>query len=114
VAGVGLLVGGLIASALPRSSVEDDVVGSTAGAVKRRVQAAAAEGVDAAKQAVAGAYDEASKQAEAEGLHPDGLSKAARDVGQRMRRVAEAAVSTAFDPSKENHPQSALGDNNHG
>jgi hypothetical protein len=107
---VGLLVGGLIASALPRSDVEDEVVGGTASAVKRRVQAAAAEGLEAAKQAVAGAYDEATKQAEAEGLDPDGLNRAARDVGHRVKRVAEAAVTSAFEPSKENHSQGAQGD----
>jgi hypothetical protein len=114
VAGVGLLVGGLIASALPRSDIEDEVVGGTAIAVKRRAQTAAAAGLGAAKQAVSGAYDEATKQAEAEGLDPDGMKRAARDVGHRVRRVAEAAVATAFEPSQENHSQSGLGDDNHG
>jgi hypothetical protein len=114
VAGLGLLVGGLIASALPRSDIEDEVVGAPASALKRRAQAAAAEGLGAAKQAVAGASDEATKQAEIEGLDPDGLKKAARDVGHRVRRVAEAAVTTAFEPSQDNHSQSALGDNKNG
>jgi hypothetical protein len=114
VAGVGLLVGGLIASALPRSDIEDEVVGGTASAVKRRAQAAASEGLEAAKQAAAGAYDEGTKQAAAEGLDPEGLNRAARDVGHRVRRVAEAAVTTAFEPTHEKHSQSALGDNNNG
>src|SRR6185369_10183198 len=34
VAGVGLLVGGLIASALPKSDLEDDLVGDAAAAAK--------------------------------------------------------------------------------
>jgi hypothetical protein len=114
VAGVGLLVGGLIASALPRSDIEDEVVGGAVSAVKRGAQAAAATGLGAAAQAVSGAYDEATKQAEAEGLDPDGVRRAASDVVHRVRRVAEAAVTTAFEPSQENHSQSALGDNNHG
>jgi len=114
VAGVGLFVGGLIASALPRTDIEDEVVGSTVNAVKRRAQTAAAAGLETAKQAVSGVYDEATKQAEAEGLGPDGLKRAAQNVGDRVRRVAEAAVTTAFEPSQENHSQKALGDNNHG
>jgi hypothetical protein len=114
VAGVGLLVGGLIASALPRSDIEDEVVGGAVSAVKRRAQAAAAMGLGAATQAVSEAYDEATKQAGAEGLDPDGVRRAASDVVHRVRRVAEAAVTTAFEPSQENHSQNALGDNNHG
>jgi hypothetical protein len=114
VAGVGLLVGGLIASALPRSEIEDELVGGTSNAAKRRAQAAAAKGFDAAKDAVGGAYQEATKQAEAEGLDPDGLATAARDIGQRVRRVAETAVTTAFEPSPENHSSSTLGEKNHG
>jgi hypothetical protein len=114
VAGVGLLVGGLIASALPRSEIEDELVGGTSNAAKRRAQAAAAKGFDAAKDAVGGAYQEATKQAEAEGLDPDGLATAARDIGQRVRRVAETAVTTAFEPSPENDSSSTLGEKNHG
>jgi len=114
VAGVGLFVGGLIASALPRTDIEDEVVGSTVNAVKRQAQTAAAAGLETAKQAVSGAYDEVTRQAEAEGLGPDGLKRAAQDVGDRVRRVAEAAVTTAFEPSQENHSQNALGENNHG
>ena len=36
VAGVGLLVGGLIASALPRSEFEDELIGDTSSAAKRQ------------------------------------------------------------------------------
>jgi hypothetical protein len=63
-------------------------------------------------------YDEATAQAEAEGLSPDALDRTARDVGQKLRRVAEAAVTTAFDPAQENHQdhQSSgpQGETNHG
>ena len=49
VAGVGLLVGGLIASALPRSDFEDDLVGDASTAAKRRAEAAASQGFNTAK-----------------------------------------------------------------
>jgi hypothetical protein len=114
VAGAGLLVGGLIASALPRSDVEDDLVGDASTAVKRRVQTAASQGFDTAKNAVAEVVDEATRQAQEEGLTPDGLDKAAQDIGQRVRRVAEAAVTTAFEPPQGDHQPSTHGGTDHG
>ena len=114
VAGVGLLVGGLIASALPRSGFEDDLVGDANSAAKSRAQAAASQGLDAAKATVGEVYDETARQAEAEGLTPDGIGKAAQDISQRVRRVAEAAVTTAFEPSEQDHQPIAHGENNHG
>jgi len=114
VAGVGLLVGVLIASALPRSGLEDDLIGDASTAAKRRAQAAASHGFDAAKATVGEVYDETARQAEAEGLTPDGIGKAAQDISQRVRRVAEAAVTTAFEPSEQDHQPIAHGENNHG
>jgi hypothetical protein len=114
VAGVGVLIGGLIASAFPRSDIEDALVGDASTAVKRRAQAAASQGFDAAKTAVGEVYDEATLQADAEGLTPDGIGKAAQDIGQRVRRVAESAVTTAFEPTQENHQPSTHGETDHG
>jgi len=101
VAGVGLLVGGLIASALPRSQIEAGVIGAASTAVKRRAQAAAAQGIDAAKDAVGDVYDQTMRQAQAEGLTPDALGKTAQDVGEKLRHVAESAVTTAFEPQNQ-------------
>ena len=114
VGGVGLLVGGLIASALPRSDFEDELVGDTSSAAKRQIQAAASKGLDTAKTAVGEIYDETTRQAEAEGLTTEGIGKAAQDISQRVRRVAEAAVTTAFEPSEENHQPKTRGENDHG
>jgi hypothetical protein len=114
VAGVGLLIGGLIASALPRSDIEDGLVGETSTAVKRRAQDAASQGFEVAKNAVGEVYDEAARQAEAEGLTPHGIGNAAQDIGQRLRRVAESAVTTAFEPPQQNQQPSTQGDTDHG
>jgi hypothetical protein len=114
VASVGLLVGGLIASALPRSEFEDDLVGDASTTAKRQVQASASKGFDAVKDAVGEIYDETARQAEAEGLTTDGLGNATQDITQRVRRVAEAAVTTAFEPSKPDHQTNAHGENDHG
>ena len=114
VAGVGLLVGGLIASALPRSEFEDELVGDTSSAAKRQLEAVASKGFDTAKTAVGEVYDETSRQAEAEGLTAEGLGKAAQDISQRVRRVAEAAVTTAFGTSEQDHQPTTRGENDHG
>jgi hypothetical protein len=114
VAGVGLLVGGLIASALPRSDLEDDLIGDASTAVKRRAQSAASQGFDAAKNAAGEVVDETTRQAEAEGLTSEGIGKAAHDLGQRMRRVAESAVTTAFEPERKNYPSNNFGETDHG
>jgi hypothetical protein len=114
VAGVGLLVGGLIASALPRSDIEDDLVGDASSAVKRRAQSAASQGFDTAKNAVGEVVDEATQQAEAEGLTPEGIGKAAQELGQRVRRVAESAVTTAFEPEHKDYQPSNYGGTDHG
>jgi hypothetical protein len=114
VAGVGLLIGGLIASALPRSDFEDDLVGDARSAAKRHAEAAAAKGFDTAKTAAGEVYDQTARQVEAEGLTTDGLGEAARDITQRVRRVAEAAVTTAFEPSEKDHQPNAHGEHDHG
>ncbi|MEA2899090.1 MAG: hypothetical protein QOJ84_4705 [Bradyrhizobium sp.] len=113
VAGVGLLIGGLIASALPRSDIEEGLMGDASSSVKRRAQAAASQGIDAAKDAVGDVYDKAVRQAEAEGLSPDALGNAAQDIGQRVRRVAESAVTAAFEP-QDTLKQNTNGVRDHG
>ena len=114
VAGVGLLVGALIAGALPRSEFEDELVGDTSSAAKRQVQAAASKAFDTAKTTAGEIYDETSRQAKAEGLTTEGMGQAAQDITQRVRRVAEAAVTTAFESSQENHQPTTRGENDHG
>ena len=114
VAGIGLVVGALIASALPRSDMEDEVVGSTSNAVKGYARSAATQGLDAARNAVGDMYDDVTRQADAEGLSPDALDQSAREIGQRLRRVAETAVTTAFEPSQDNHQSGTQGETNHG
>jgi hypothetical protein len=108
VAGVGLLLGGLIASALPRSDLEDNLVGEANEAAKTKARDAALHGFDAAKGAAGEILENVARQAGDEGLTSDGLDSAAKDIGQRVRRVAEAAVTTAFEP--ENTSTSSAGE----
>jgi hypothetical protein len=113
VAGVGLLLGGLIASALPRSEIEDNLVGEASATTKRRAQEAASKGFEAVKGAAGEIIENVARQAGAEGLTTGDLDASARDIGQRVRRVAETAVTTAF--TSDNASQSnGGGGNNHG
>jgi ElaB/YqjD/DUF883 family membrane-anchored ribosome-binding protein len=105
VAGVGLVLGGLIASALPKFQVEDSLLGGASSALKKRAQEAAAHGVEAAKGATDEILGKVAQQARAEGLTPDALARSAQDVSQRIQRVAERAVTTAFDPDTENQAE---------
>jgi gas vesicle protein len=101
VAGVGLLIGGLIASALPRSEIEDDLVGEASSAAKKSAQDAASKGFELAKGAAGEVLENVARTAGAEGLTTDALSDAASEMGQRVKRVAEAAVTPAFDPESQ-------------
>jgi hypothetical protein len=113
VAGIGLLLGGLIASALPRSDIEQNVVGDASATAKRRAQEAASQGFEAAKSAAGEIIQNVARQANAEGLTPDDLGASAKDIGNRIRRVTESAVTTAFSP--EDITQSNTGgEQNHG
>jgi hypothetical protein len=114
VSSLGLLVGALIASALPPSAIEDDLIGDASTAVRRGAQSAVSQGLEAAKSAAREVVDEAVGQAETEGLTSEGISEAADDLGRRVRRVAESALSTAFDPDKNNPQQSYYGETDHG
>jgi hypothetical protein len=111
VAGVGLLLGGLIASALPRSEIEEGLVGEASASTKRRTQEAASRGYEAAKGAAGEIIENVARQAGAEGLTSDDLNASAKDIGQRVRRVAESAVTTALNPDNTSY---AGGGNDHG
>lgn len=113
VGGVGLLIGGLIASALPRSDLEDGLVGDASGEIKSRLRDAASKGVETAKDVAGGLYEDVARRAEEQGLTPDRLGAAAADLGQRARKVAEAAVTTAFQP-EENLSHELEGETHHG
>lgn len=113
VAGVGLLLGGLIASALPRSEMEDNLAGEASATTKRRAQEAAAQGFEAVKGAAGEIIENVARQAGTEGLTPEAFDASAKDIGQRIRRVAESAVTTAFNPNDPNQSNTG-GGNNHG
>jgi ElaB/YqjD/DUF883 family membrane-anchored ribosome-binding protein len=112
VAGIGLLIGGLIASILPKSEAEQSLMGQASNTIKRRAREAAAAGYDAAKGATGEIVANVAQQASAEGLTPDGVAEGIQDTGHRLQRVAERAVTTAFEP--DNQGEDTGGEGQHG
>jgi hypothetical protein len=97
-AGFAMVIGGLIASALPKLDIEDDLMGVTSDDVRRRAIDAAGETFDTAKSAATEIVGQVSKKAEEEGLSPAGLASNIQDVGERLKHVAERGITTAFEP----------------
>jgi hypothetical protein len=103
VAGIGLVVGGLIASAIPRLRVEKQAFGDTSRRVREQAEDTVARGVEMVKQKGRDVYDSALGAAEDEGLTAEKVGDQVRDLGDRARKVAEAGVSTFESPSQNKH-----------
>ncbi|WP_420133083.1 hypothetical protein [Rhodopseudomonas sp.] len=88
---IGLAIGAGIAASLPSTAVEADLFGDTSDEFKAQARGLvdhASERVTAAtRDAVTAAADEARRQ----GLTPDGVMKAVGEVGDKARRVVDAA-----------------------
>src|SRR3954469_11815989 len=103
VAGIGLAVGALIASSLPITSTENRLFGDTSDRLRRRAVDAAAQGLDAAKEAA----DNVVEAAAQEGLSAEGLSSAADDLTRKARGVVESGVEAALGRSNPSNPTSS-------
>ncbi|RJF67446.1 hypothetical protein D4Q52_23140 [Rhodopseudomonas palustris] len=103
VAGIGLVVGGLIASAIPRLRAEKQVFGAAGRKLREQAEDTINQGLETVKQKGRDVYQSAVGAAEQEGLTPDKLGDQVRDIGERARKVADAAVSTFESPSQNKH-----------
>ena len=110
------MLGGLIASALPKLDMEEDMMGDASREARRRAAEAAARGFEAAKGAADEIVSNVARKAEAEGLTPDGLARGAQDVGERLQKVVERGITTAFEPeqSAEHLSQNPVGGRENG
>jgi ElaB/YqjD/DUF883 family membrane-anchored ribosome-binding protein len=96
IAGAGLLFGALIASAIPKLQIEDDLMGDASSGLKERAQEAASQGFDQAKNKASDMLSNIADTADKEGLSGAGLSDGVHDIEERLRRVAERGVDTAL------------------
>jgi hypothetical protein len=101
VGGLGLTIGMLIASALPKSDVEKNIMGSASAEAQKRASAFASQQLGAVKDLASGAIADIAEHAGKEGLAPADLNSAAEDIGRRVRKVAESASDAAFGYANE-------------
>jgi hypothetical protein len=78
--------------------LEDDLLGDASDAVRRRAGRAANDVLSSAKDTADQIISNVSSKAEMEGLTPEKVSNSIQDVGQRLKRVAERGITTAFEP----------------
>jgi ElaB/YqjD/DUF883 family membrane-anchored ribosome-binding protein len=97
VGGIGLAIGALVASALPRTGAESGLMGDASANIQKRANEMASRGFEAAKELASNVVSDVAQRADEQGLTPDGLSEAAQDLGRRARQVAENATTTAFE-----------------
>ena len=95
VAALGLALGAIVAAALPKSRMEDDLMGETSDAVKEAFSEVASGQYEKAKTVAAGVADQVAAKAREEGLTPSGVAEAARNAGDKFKRVANEAVDAA-------------------
>src|SRR5215212_3099942 len=94
VAGIGLAVGALIASSLPTTTAENRLFGDTSDKLRRRAADAAAEGLDAAKEAAGNVLETAVHEA----------SSAGEELTRKARTVAERGVQAALGETATPNP----------
>lgn len=91
---VGLAIGAAVAASLPTSELEGTYFGASSDFVKQKAGEIAGEqtqrAVDIGKKVVDAVADEASQQ----GLTVDGLKTTARDLSDKVSRIADAAKRT--------------------
>ena len=92
VGGVGLLIGAVIASALPVSQTENRLFGDTSDDLKNRARGMASEGLEVAKTTVQDIYQESASRAQQEGLSPEVVRKTVKGVGDKVKSLVEQAA----------------------
>jgi hypothetical protein len=98
VGAVGLAIGAAIAAALPATRPEARLFREVGGELKRKAREFASEGVQAVKSAAQDVYDETMNHAKDQGLSPEGVKEAAKDVGEKVKSVI---ASAAGKPSEQ-------------
>jgi len=103
VGGVGLLIGAVIASALPVSQTENRLFGDTSDDLKNRARGVASEGLEVAKTAVQDIYQESVSRAQQEGLSPEVVRQTVKGVGDKVKSVVQQAAD-ALEDDKDSSP----------
>jgi len=96
---VGLLVGAVIASALPVTQAENRIFGDASDQLKNRASDVANQGLQVATNAAQDVYQDAVSRAKEQGLGPEVVRETIKDAGERVRSVV-AQASDALEKER--------------
>jgi hypothetical protein len=104
VGSLGFAIGAILAASLPTSRVESAALGRPGAKLKKAATAAAQSGLQTAKDAAFSTAEAAMRSvAEADlGSHARRMTEEAADT---LKTVTEDVITTAFEPSHDNHPE---------
>jgi gas vesicle protein len=109
VGGVGVLIGAVIASALPVSQAENRLMGDTSDDLKNRARDMASEGLDVAKTAARDVYQDTVSRAQGEGLTPEAVRQTIKGVGDKVKNVVEQAADALDEKAETGSPGGTSG-----
>ena len=99
VGGIGLLVGAVIASALPVTQAENRAFGDRSDDLKNRARETASEGLQAAKTAAQEFYQETVSRAQEQGLTPEVVRQTVQRAGEKVQNVMQATAQAVDEKS---------------
>lgn len=102
IGGLGVAIGAILAASLPSTRTEAEVVGKATDGVKRAAGAAVQSGFEAAKDVAFSAAEAAAKSVSDADLGKH-ASRITEGVAERLKEVTDDVVTTAFDPSQNQH-----------
>jgi hypothetical protein len=102
IGGLGIAIGAILAASLPSTTAEARMAGKASDRVKRAAGTAAQSGFEAAKDTVLSAADAAARSVSEADLGGH-ASRITEGVTERLQEVADDVVTTAFDPSRNQH-----------
>jgi ElaB/YqjD/DUF883 family membrane-anchored ribosome-binding protein/gas vesicle protein len=93
VGGIGLLIGAVVASALPVTQAENRAFGDSSDDLKNRARETASEGLEAAKTAAHDVYQEAVSRAQEQGLTPEVVRQTVKDAGEKVQNIVQQTAN---------------------
>ncbi len=96
VAGIGAVVGAIIAASIPPSDAENRLFGSGSEKLKEKARESAAKGIEAIGELAADTAGAVAVAATSEGLHSAGVQNALNEVAEKVRTVADRGLNTAL------------------
>ncbi|MDB5626659.1 MAG: Late embryosis abundant protein [Tardiphaga sp.] len=102
VAGAGLLIGGLLASVIPKVRLEEDLLGDASAALRDRARQAVDQGFEQVKMKADRIVSDVAGKADEQGIGLDGISGAMKDIQHGLQRVAERGIDAALHRTQDN------------